>query len=35
MVHLIKSVQQLAEKINNLEADNDILEARVHELENV
>ena len=35
MVHLIKSVQQLAEKINNLEAENDILLGRVQELENV
>ena len=28
-------VQGLRDKINNLEADNNILEARVHELENV
>ena len=28
-------VQGLKDKINNLEADNNILEARVHELENV
>ena len=28
-------VQGLKDKINNLEAENDILEARVHELENV
>ena len=28
-------VQGLKDKINNLEAENNILEARVHELENV